>query len=416
MATFYEFGFDDKVLDGIEAMGYTNSTPIQEMTIPISLSGRDLIACAQTGTGKTAAYLLPTMHRILQNKNRAGISTLIISPTRELALQIDNAITGFAYFTGISNIAVYGGGSGESFDKEKKALSTGTDIIVATPGRLLAHMNLGYVKFDKLQTLILDEADRMMDMGFFDDIMRIVNMLPKQRQTLMFSATMPQRIRHMAQQILINPESVNIAMSKPAAGIKQLAYCVYDLQKIPLLLEIFKSQEFISVIVFSSTKVNVKNMEKELKRLGLSVAAIHSDLEQKDREEVLRQFRSRNLKILVATDVLSRGIDIENISLVINFDVPGDAEDYVHRVGRTARAESKGEAITFITTLEMKKFNDIEQLIGYEVEKGVLSKAIGDGPIYDKNAKAERRKPGGGKKGGRPNFKRTPRSTNRPHQ
>lgn len=223
-------------------------------------------------------------------------------------------------------------------------------------------------------------------------------MLPKQRQTLMFSATMPQRIRHMAQQILINPESVNIAMSKPAAGIKQLAYCVYDLQKIPLLLEIFKSQEFISVIVFSSTKVNVKNMEKELKRLGLSVAAIHSDLEQKDREEVLRQFRNRNLKILVATDVLSRGIDIENISLVINFDVPGDAEDYVHRVGRTARAESKGEAITFITTLEMKKFNDIEQLIGYEVEKGVLSKAIGDGPIYDKNAKAERRKPGGGKK------------------
>ncbi len=416
MATFYEFGFDDKVLDGIEAMGYTNSTPIQEMTIPISLSGRDLIACAQTGTGKTAAYLLPTMHRILQNKNRAGISTLIISPTRELALQIDNAITGFAYFTGISNIAVYGGGSGESFDKEKKALSTGTDIIVATPGRLLAHMNLGYVKFDKLQTLILDEADRMMDMGFFDDIMRIVNMLPKQRQTLMFSATMPQRIRHMAQQILINPESVNIAMSKPAAGIKQLAYCVYDLQKIPLLLEIFKSQEFISVIVFSSTKVNVKNMEKELKRLGLSVAAIHSDLEQKDREEVLRQFRSRNLKILVATDVLSRGIDIENISLVINFDVPGDAEDYVHRVGRTARAESKGEAITFITTLEMKKFNDIEQLIGYEVEKGVLSKAIGDGPIYDKNAKAERRKPGGGKKSGRPNFKRTPRSTNRPHR
>jgi len=416
MATFYEFGFDDKVLDGIEAMGYTNSTPIQEMTIPISLSGRDLIACAQTGTGKTAAYLLPTMHRILQNKKRTGISTLIISPTRELALQIDNAITGFAYFTGISNIAVYGGGSGESFDKEKKALSTGTDIIVATPGRLLAHMNLGYVKFDKLQTLILDEADRMMDMGFFDDIMRIVNMLPKQRQTLMFSATMPQRIRHMAQQILINPESVNIAMSKPAAGIKQLAYCVYDLQKIPLLLEIFKSQEFISVIVFSSTKVNVKNMEKELKRLGLSVAAIHSDLEQKDREEVLRQFRSRKLKILVATDVLSRGIDIENISLVINFDVPGDAEDYVHRVGRTARAESKGEAITFITTLEMKKFNDIEQLIGYEVEKGVLSKAIGDGPIYDKNAKAERRKPGGGKKSGRPNFKGTPRSTNRPHR
>ncbi|HET6992265.1 MAG TPA: DEAD/DEAH box helicase, partial [Bacteroidia bacterium] len=337
-------------MEGIDAMGYTTATPIQEMTIPISITGRDLIACAQTGTGKTAAYLLPTMHRILQSKNRHSINTLIISPTRELALQIDNALTGFAYFSGISNIAVYGGGSGESFDREKKALSTGTDIIVATPGRLLAHMNLGYVKLDKLQTLILDEADRMLDMGFSDDIMRIVKMLPKERQTLMFSATMPPRIRQLAQQILINPESINIALSKPAAGIKQLAYCVHDMQKIPLLLEIFKSQDFISVIIFSSTKVNVKNMEKELKRLGLSVAAIHSDLEQNEREEVLRQFRNRNLKILVATDVLSRGIDIENISLVINYDVPGDAEDYVHRVGRTARAESKGEAITFITT------------------------------------------------------------------
>lgn len=416
MATFYDFGFADEVLDGIEAMGYSAATPIQEMTIPISMQGRDLIACAQTGTGKTAAYLLPTMHRILQNKNRTGISTLIIAPTRELALQIDNAITGFAYFTGISNIAVYGGGSGESFDKEKKALSTGCDIIVATPGRLLAHMNLGYVKFDKLQTLILDEADRMMDMGFFDDIMRIVNMIPKQRQTLMFSATMPPRIRQMSQQILINPESVNIAISKPAAGIKQLAYCVYDMQKIPLLLEIFKNKDFISVIIFSSTKVNVKNMEKELKRLGLSVAAIHSDLEQNEREEVLRNFRNRNLKILVATDVLSRGIDIENISLVINYDVPGDAEDYIHRVGRTARAESKGEAITFITTDDMKRFNDIEKLIGYEVEKGVLSEAIGAGPAYDKNAKFERRKPsGGGKKGGKPNFKGKSHSSNKPN-
>jgi ATP-dependent RNA helicase RhlE len=422
MATFEEFGLDNSVMDGIDAMGYTTATPIQEMTIPISITGRDLIACAQTGTGKTAAYLLPTMHRILQSKDRSSINTLIIAPTRELALQIDNAITGFAYFTGISNIAVYGGGTGESFDKEKKALSSGCDVIVATPGRLLAHMNLGYVKFDKLQTLILDEADRMLDMGFFDDIMRIVNMIPKQRQTLMFSATMPPRIRQMAQQILINPESINIALSKPAAGIKQLAYCVHDMQKIPLLLDIFKNQDFISVIIFSSTKVNVKNMEKELKRLGLSVAAIHSDLEQNEREEVLRNFRNRSLKILVATDVLSRGIDIENISLVINFDVPGDAEDYVHRVGRTARAESKGEAITFITTEDMKRFNDIERLIGYEVEKGILPAEIGEGPAYNKNAKFEKRKPGGGNKsggnkgGGKPHFRGKKRSSDKPHR
>ncbi|MEO5643616.1 MAG: DEAD/DEAH box helicase [Bacteroidia bacterium] len=419
MATFYDFGFHDAVLDGIEAMGYNNATPIQEMTIPISITGRDLIACAQTGTGKTAAYLLPTMHRILEEKDRSHIHTLIIAPTRELALQIDNAVTGFAYFTRISNIAVYGGGSGESFDREKKALSTSTDIIVATPGRLLAHLNLGYVKLGHIKTLILDEADRMLDMGFFDDIMKIVKHLPKERQTLMFSATMPPRIRQMSQSILINPESVNIAMSKPAAGIKQLAYSVYDMQKVPLLMEILKNKDFISVIVFSSTKVNVKNMEKELKRLGLSVAAIHSDLEQNEREEVLRNFRNRNLKILVATDVLSRGIDIENISLVINYDVPGDAEDYVHRVGRTARAETKGEAITFITTDDMKRFNDIERLIGYEVEKGVLPEALGEGPPYNKNAKFEKRKPGGGggrSKGGKPGFKKSGSSSRKPNK
>jgi superfamily II DNA/RNA helicase len=260
----------------------------------------------------------------------------------------------------------------------------------------------------------------MLDMGFFDDIMRIIKHLPKERQTLMFSATMPPRIRQMSQSILINPESVNIALSKPAEGIKQSAYCVFDMQKIPLLLEILKNKDFISVIIFSSTKVNVKNMEKELKRLGLSASAIHSDLEQNEREEVLRNFRNRNLKILVATDVLSRGIDIENISLVINFDVPGDAEDYVHRVGRTARAETKGEAITFITTDDMKRFNDIERLIGYEVEKGILPAALGEGPPYNKNAKSEKRRPGGGGggkfKGGKPGGGRRTGSSKNPNR
>lgn len=416
MATFDDFELDPSVMDGVDAMGYTNATPIQELTIPIIMQGRDIIACAQTGTGKTAAYLLPTMHRILQNNDRKHISTLIVSPTRELALQIDNALTGFAYFSGISNIAVYGGGSGESFDREKKALTTGTDIIVATPGRLLAHLNLGYVKLEHLQTLILDEADRMLDMGFFEDIMRIVRYLPVNRQTLMFSATMPPRIRQMAGQILRNPEQVNIAISKPAAGIKQTAYAVYDAQKIPLLLHIFKSKELISVIVFSSTKQNVKNMEKELKKLGLSVAAIHSDLEQGEREEVLRQFRNRNIRILVATDVLSRGIDIENISMVLNYDVPGDGEDYVHRVGRTARAESTGEAITFISPDDMRRFGSIEKLIGYEVEKGAVPAELGETPVYNANSGSSGKKfgrsgggNGGGKKpggNGKPNFRK----------
>jgi ATP-dependent RNA helicase RhlE len=408
MATFYEFDLNDAVLDGIEAMGYEQATPIQELTIPITLSGRDLIACAQTGTGKTAAYLLPTLHRILEQPQHSKIHTLIVSPTRELALQIDNALTGFAYFANVSSIAVYGGGSGESFDREKKALQTGTDIIVATPGRLLAHLNLGYVDFSSIKTLILDEADRMLDMGFYDDIMRIVSHLPKERQTLMFSATMPPRIRQLAAQILHNPEQVNIAISKPAEGIKQIAYCTYNTQKLPLLEHILQSQDLLSVIVFSSTKQNVKNMERELKKLGLSVAAIHSDLEQNEREETLRLFRNREIRIIVATDVLSRGIDIENISMVVNYDVPGDGADYVHRVGRTARAESTGQAVTFINPEDMRRFGAIEQLIGYEVEKGTMPEELGEAPPYTPGKSAPRGDRGGkgGSRGGKPQGNR----------
>lgn len=396
MAHFYDFDFDDAVLDGIDAMGYSQATPIQELAIPYLLQNRDLIGCAQTGTGKTAAYLLPLMNKIL-NSPREGIQALIVAPTRELALQIDQALTGFAYYSGISSIAVYGGGKGEDFDREKKALTTGTDIIIATPGRLLSHLNLGYVKTEKLQTLILDEADRMLDMGFNEDIIKINNYLPANKQTVMFSATMPPRIRQLANKMMRNPAEVNIAISKPAAGIQQTAYCVYDAQKIPLLMHLLKTKELISVIVFSSTKQNVKNMERELKKLGLSIAAIHSDLEQNEREEVLLKFRNRDLKVLVATDVLSRGIDIENISLVVNFDVPGDGEDYIHRVGRTARAETKGEAITFISPDDMRRFGSIERLIGYEIIKAEVPAEFGETPTYNGNA-ARPKKSGGAKK------------------
>jgi superfamily II DNA/RNA helicase len=393
MQLFHDFDLDDLVLDGIDAMGYSQATPIQELAIPYLIEGRDLIGCAQTGTGKTAAYLLPLMNKILRGE-RNGIQALIVAPTRELALQIDQALTGFAYYSGISSIAVYGGGKGEDFEREKKALTTGCDIVIATPGRLLSHLNLGYVNTSVLNTLILDEADRMLDMGFFDDIMRINNHLPKQKQTVMFSATMPPRIRQMANSMLKNPAEVNIAISKPAAGIKQVAYCVYDAQKVPLLMEILKNESLLSVIIFSSTKQNVKNMERELKKLGLSIAAIHSDLEQQERENVLLKFRNRDLKVLVATDVLSRGIDIENISMVVNYDVPADGEDYIHRVGRTARAETKGEAVTFVSPDDMRKFGSIERLIGYEVEKGVVHEALGAAPTYNGGAPRS----GGGKK------------------
>jgi ATP-dependent RNA helicase RhlE len=423
MPLFHEFDLDDAVLDGIDAMGYTQPSPIQELAIPYLLENRDLIGCAQTGTGKTAAYLLPLMNKILRGE-RDGIQALIVAPTRELALQIDQALTGFSYYCGISSIAVYGGGKGEDFEREKKALSTGCDIVIATPGRLLSHFNLGYVKTDHLKTLILDEADRMLDMGFNEDIMRINGYLPKDKQTVMFSATMPSRIRHMAGQLMRNPAEVNIAISKPAAGIKQLAYCVYDTQKVPLLMRIMKDPALISVIIFSSTKQNVKNMEKELKKLGLNIAAIHSDLEQNEREEVLLKFRNRDLKILVATDVLSRGIDIDNISMVLNYDVPGDAEDYIHRVGRTARAETKGEAITFVSPDDMRKFGSIEKLIGYEVEKGVVPAELGEVPVYNANAKSSGgNKGGGGKKsfgrrkpgGGNSNHRSAPKG-NHSHQ
>lgn len=389
MANFYDFDLDDAVLDGIDAMGYTQTTPIQELAIPLLLENRDLIGCAQTGTGKTAAYLLPLMNKILRG-NREGIQALIVAPTRELALQIDQALTGFAYYTGISSIAVYGGGKGEDFDREKKALTTGTDIIIATPGRLMSHLNLGYVKTQNLKTLILDEADRMLDMGFNEDIMKINSYLPTEKQTVMFSATMPSRIRHLASSLQRNAAEVNIAISKPAAGIKQVAYCVYDDQKIPLLMSILKNKEIISAIIFSSTKQNVKNMERELKKLGLSIAAVHSDLEQSEREDVLLKFRNRELKVLVATDVLSRGIDIDNISMVINYDVPSDGEDYIHRVGRTARAETKGEAVSFVNPDDMRKFGNIEKLIGYEVEKGVVPAELGEAPVYNGNSIREK--------------------------
>jgi superfamily II DNA/RNA helicase len=372
---FSDFNLTPPLLEGLDAMGFIKPTPIQEQVIPLILGYRDLIACAQTGTGKTAAYLLPVLHHISENKI-PHTSTLIIAPTRELAQQIDQAFQGFAYFTHASSIAVYGGSDGQAFDQEKQALKKGVSVVIATPGRLISHLNMGNHRFDQLDTLILDEADKMLDMGFHDDIMRIIHHVPKKRQTLLFSATMPSKMRELAKKILNEPAEVTIALSKPAEGILQGAYVVHDAQKTPLLLSLLTPEKFgpdgkklQSVLVFASTKSEVKSLERELRRLELPVKAIHSDLTQQERESVLLGFRNRDTKILVATDILSRGIDIENIGLVVNYDVPGDAEDYVHRIGRTARAESTGVALTFINHRDQQKFARIEALIERTVPK-----------------------------------------------
>jgi ATP-dependent RNA helicase RhlE len=378
---FTEFNLAAQLLEGLESMGFENATPIQEQTIPIILNGKDLIACAQTGTGKTAAFLLPILSKLTANPS-PNVDTLIISPTRELALQIDRALEGLAYFTGVSSIAIYGGNDGSSFEREKTALTTGANIIIATPGRLMSHLNMGYVKFDKLNHLILDEADRMLDMGFNEDIMKIIKHIPAKRQTLLFSATMPPRIRTLANKILINPVQVSIAISKPAEGIMQVAYMVYDNQKNALIMDLLKEKSLQSVLVFSSTKNKVKELERDLYKLKLSVKAIHSDLEQKEREEVLRDFTARRTHVLVATDILARGIDIEGIDLVINYDVPNDAEDYVHRIGRTARAQSTGVAITFITEKDQRNFKKIEDFLGKNILKTAVPKYLGKTPLY----------------------------------
>ena len=388
---FTEFNFDSRLLEGIEASGYEDATPVQDQVIPLVLEGKDVIASAQTGTGKTAAFLLPLINNILSAPlNHDSITALVIVPTRELAVQIAQHMEGLSYFTSVSSIAVYGGGDGNAFVQEKKALSAGADVVICTPGKMIAHLNMGYVKFQNLKYLVLDEADRMLDMGFYDDIMRIINSLPPKRQNLLFSATMPQKIRQLAKTILHHPAEINISISKPNEKIIQLAYVVYDTQKIPLVKYILHQKTFDSVLIFCSSKISVKQLTRELKRTSLAVEEIHSDLEQDKREEVLMYFKSGRIKVLVATDILSRGIDIDNIGLVLNYDVPHDGEDYVHRIGRTARAAAEGTAITFISVKEQRKFMAIEKLLGKQVQKEKVPEQFGDAPEYNPAVPAHR--------------------------
>ncbi len=370
-------------MEGLKSLGFEEATPIQEKAIPLVIEGKDIIGCAQTGTGKTAAFLLPICHRIISKKDYNTTKCLIVVPTRELAIQIDQQLQGFTYFTSLSSIAIYGGNDGDSFSQEKKALTQGASIIIATPGRLKAHLAMNYVNMKDLEFLVLDEADRMLDMGFSDDIKKITSYLPKKRQNLLFSATMPPKIRNLAKEVLTEPEEINIAISVPAEKVIQIGFSVYNEQKIPLITHLLSFDKFNSVIVFCSTKDSAKSLSRSLKKLDLSVADIHSDLGQREREDVLNQFKARKLKIVVATDILSRGIDIEDIDLVINYDVPNDGEDYIHRIGRTARAASKGAAFTMISPEDQYKFAGIEKLIGKEIPKGAVPEKLGESPEYN---------------------------------
>jgi ATP-dependent RNA helicase RhlE len=402
--TFKDFNFDPTLLEGLDSMGFDKPTPIQQQAIPLIMQNKDVIACAQTGTGKTAAYILPIINKLIHTEHR-HLNTLIIAPTRELAQQIDQQVEGLGYFASVSSASIYGGNDGATWDQQKKAIETGADIIIATPGRLISFISSGRIDFSHLQHLVLDEADRMLDMGFYDDIVGIIRHLPLKRQTLLFSATMPPKIRTLANRILTMPEEVSVAISKPAEGIVQQAYVVYDHQKSGLLRRILNKDEHKSIIIFSNSKENVKRLGNDLARLGLNAKSFHSDLEQSERESILNQFKSRQLQILIGTDILSRGIDVEGIGLVINYDTPHDAEDYVHRIGRTARAESTGTAITFINEKDQQKFHRIERLIGREVNKLPIPHDLGEGPGYHPGGG------GGGNNSNRPmsrkrNFKR----------
>jgi superfamily II DNA/RNA helicase len=379
---FSELGIHDDLIDAISYMGFKDATPIQEQAIPIILDGNDLIACAQTGTGKTAAFLLPILD-LLADMPGGVTSTLIIVPTRELAIQIDQQVQGIGYTMGINSIAIYGGSDGDDWGQQKTALTKGADIVVATPGKLISHLNMGYVKFDTIKFLVLDEADRMLDIGFYDDIVKIISFIPKERQTLMFSATMAPKIRNLASKVLTNPKEINIAVSKPAEGVLQAAYLIYNQQKNGFISHLIKENpDYNSILIFCSTKKAVSELTRVLRSEKLPAEAISSDLEQAKREEVLQGFRSKRTRILVATDVMSRGIDIKDINLVINYDVPQDAEDYVHRVGRTARADSTGVALTLVNEDDMYSFHQIEQLIEREVFKIPLPDKFGEGPAW----------------------------------
>ena len=389
---FDELELNNSVLDALYDMRFEKCTPVQEKCIPEILNGNDVLGVAQTGTGKTAAYLLPILSKLDDgNYPEKAINCLIMSPTRELAQQIDQAMQGFGYYlNGVSSVAVYGGNDGNRYDQELKSLQLGADVVIATPGRLISHISLGNVDLSKVSFFILDEADRMLDMGFSDDILKIAKNIPQSCQTIMFSATMPDKIEELAKTLLKNPKVIKLAVSKPAEKIKQSAYVCYETQKMGIIKDIFKSDDLKRVIIFCGSKMKVKQVAGALQRKHINCGEMHSDLDQAMRDEVIFKFKSGQFDVLVATDIVARGIDIDDISMVINYDVPHDAEDYVHRIGRTARAAREGSAITFVSDDDIYYFQQIEKFLGKQVDKTPLPEGLGEGPEYKSAGKPKR--------------------------
>ena len=389
---FDEIDFEDEVLDGLYDMNFEEMTPVQEATIPVILEGSDLIACAQTGTGKTAAYTLPLLNKLLVEGNEDNVvKTLVVVPTRELAMQIDTQLQGFSYYMPVSTTVVYGGGDGKGWDIQKNGMLNGADVVIATPGRMIAHLQNSGVDLSHVEYWILYEADRMLDMGFSDDIKTIASKLPKTCQTIMFSATMPEKIEELAKTLLKNPVEIKLAVSKPAEKIKQEAYVCYETQKMTIIKDIFKAGDLKRVIVFSGSKFKVKQLAASLQQIGVNCGAMHSDLEQAERDDVMFKFKSGQYDVLVATDIVARGIDIDDIEMVINYDVPHDTEDYVHRIGRTARANRDGRAITFVSEEDQYWFQQIEKFLEKVVDKMPLPEGCGEGPEYIKLNKPKKK-------------------------
>ena len=398
---FDELDLEDEVLDGLEAMNFFETTPVQEATIPLLLEGRDMIGCAQTGTGKTAAYLLPIINRLSRGEgDPTKVNALIMAPTRELAIQIEQQVEGFSYFLPISSVAIYGGTDGIAWEQQRRGMDKGADIVIATPGRLISLLNLQQADLSGVHYFVLDEADRMLDMGFQEDILQIYKALPEDCQHVMFSATMPPRIKKFAHTILRNPAEVELAISRPPESIVQSAYVCYEAQKVPILTQLFHETPPTRTIIFSSSKLNVKELARTLSKLDIRVEQMHSDLTQEKREEVMRSFKAGTVDLLVATDVVARGIDIDNIRMVINFDIPHDPEDYVHRIGRTARGgNDEGLAITFVSEREQYGFGRIEDFLGREIYKIPVDPSFGPVPSYDPSKRVPSGR-GGGRSGG----------------
>ena len=417
---FDELPLADEVLDALWDMHFDECTPVQEHTIPVILEGRDVISCAQTGTGKTAAFILPLLTNLLyDNHDPNKLNAIIMAPTRELAQQIDQQMEGFGFYVPFSSVAIYGGNDGGAWGTQSTGLQKGADIVIATPGRLLSLMNIYNIDFSGVKYFILDEADRMLDMGFYDDIMAVVNRLPKDRQTIMFSATMPTNIRKMAKAIMNNPAEVQIAVSRPPESIRQMAVDIFEAQKTAFIVQKFSSsgdQELKKVIVFVGKKQRVKELTRALRANHIDARAMHSDLEQKERDEVMLDFRNNKVDVLVATDIVSRGIDVDDIPLVINYDVPRDAEDYVHRIGRTARAENKGEAITLVSPEDKYFFNKIERFLQKSIERLPLPASLGAAPDSSVCSLAadEPKRSSKHRKGGKPHWHNRKPKNNRP--